>query len=356
FNIEIVLPEKRAIESAAYISNESVFTPWLSAEYGVRFSLFNQIGEGTHYEYNDLNERIDSIKYEKGEIMTKYWNLEPRVSANIRLSRNTSLKASYNRMAQYLHLLSNSTSGQPTDTWVPSTTSIEPVLVDQLSFGFYRNFLDNQIEFSLESYYKKINNIIDYEDGAEVMFNQDVEASILAGEGRSYGLEFYLKKKYGKLNGWISYTLSNTENKIEGINFGHWYPSSYDKTHDLAIVANYEFTNRLSLSATWIYYTGNAVTFPSGKYNYNGLPIAYYTERNGYRMPDYHRLDLNLHLDGNKNRKVQSSWDLSAYNAYNRYNAYVITFRQSETIPGETEAVKLALFGIVPSLTWNIKF
>ncbi|MDA3822837.1 MAG: TonB-dependent receptor [Bacteroidales bacterium] len=356
FDIDIVLAKKQAIETGAFISNKTTFNSRISAEYGVRYSMFNQLGEGMHYVYNDFNERIDSISYDKGEVMTNYKAFEPRISANYRLSDKSSVKASYNRMAQYLHLLSNSTSGQPTDTWVPSTVGIEPVKVNQYSVGYFRNFFDNKVEFSLEGYYKQMYNIIDYEDGAEVMFNEDVEADILSGEGRSYGLEFYLKKKYGKFSGWVSYTLSNTENIIEGINYGKWYPSSYDKTHDLALVANLEFTERLSLSASWIYYTGNAVTFPSGKYVYDGKPVSYYTERNGYRMPDYHRLDLNLHLDGKNKRKVKSSWDLSVYNAYHRYNAYVISFRESEINPGTTEAVKLALFGIVPSIRWNFKF
>jgi hypothetical protein len=356
FDIDIVLTQKQAIESGAFISNKTTFNSRISAEYGIRFSMFNQLGEGMHYIYNDFNERIDSVAYEKGELMTNYKALEPRISANYRISTNSSVKASYNRMAQYLHLLSNSTSGQPTDTWVPSTVGIEPVKVNQYSLGYFRNFFDNKIEFSLESYYKQMYNITDYEDGAEVMFNEDVEADILAGEGRSYGLEFYIKKKYGKLSGWVSYTLSRTENMIDGINFGNWYPSSYDKTHDVALVGNLEITNRLSFSASWIYYTGNAVTFPSGKYVFDGKPVSYYTERNGYRMPDYHRLDLNLHLEGKNQRRVKSSFDLSVYNAYHRYNAYVISFRESETVPGTTEAVKLALFGIVPSISWNFKF
>jgi hypothetical protein len=356
FDVDIVLTKKQALESGAFITNKTTFNSRFSAEYGVRYSMFYQLGEGMHYDYNEFNERIDSTSYDKWDVMTNYKALEPRVSANYRISDNSSVKASYNRMAQYLHLLSNSTSGQPTDTWVPSTIGIEPVKVNQYSIGYFRNFFDNKIEFSLESYYKQMYNISDYEDGAEVMFNEDVEADILSGEGRSYGLEFYLKKKYGKFSGWISYTLSRTENMIEGINYGKWYPSSYDKTHDLALVANLEFTKRLSLSASWIYYTGNAVTFPSGKYVYDGKPVSYYTERNGYRMPDYHRLDLNLHLDGKNKRRLNSSWDLSVYNAYHRYNAYVISFRESETVPGTTEAVKLALFGIVPSLSWNFKF
>lgn len=353
---EIVLDQKQSLESGIYLSNETRFNERFSAEYGVRLSMFNQLGEGWAYNYNDSNERIDSTWYGKGELMQTYSSLEPRVSMNYRLNKQSSVKASYNRITQFLHLLSNSTSGQPTDTWVPSSTNIEPVTVNQFSAGYYRNFLDNNLEFSVEAYYKAMNNVTDYEDGTNILLNEDIEANILSGDGRSYGLEFYLKKRYGRLNGWVSYTLARTENRIKGINNYDWYPASYDKTNDLSVVLNYDFTDRISLSGSWIYYTGNAVTFPSGKYEFDDYLVSYYTERNGYRMPDYHRLDLNLHLEGKNRKKFKSSWDFSVYNAYNRYNAYIITFRESETSPGTTEAVKISLFGIVPSVTWNFKF
>lgn len=353
---QIVLDKTKALESAVYISNNQKINERLSAKYGVRFSMFNQLGEGWSNTYNDNNEKIDSVYYLNGEIMQTYWDIEPRISLNYQLNEKSAVKLSYNRMAQYLHLLSNSTSGQPTDTWMPSSTNIEPLSVSQYAIGYFRNFNDNKYEFSIESYYKDMNNVTDYKDGTDIMLNENIEAYILSGKGRSYGIEFYLKKKYGRFNGWISYTLSRTENKIDGINNDNWYLSKLDKTHDISIVANYDLTKRLSISAAWVYYTGNAVTFPSGKYEYDNQIWSYYTERNGYRMPDYHRLDLNLHLKGKRTKKFQSSWDFSLYNAYNRYNAYSISFEESETNPGTTEAVKLSLFGIVPSITWNFKF
>lgn len=353
---EIVLDKTKAYESAAYISNNQKITEKLSAEYGLRFSMFNQMGEGWTNTYNENNEKVDSVYFGDGELMQTYWDIEPRLSLNYQLNESSALKLSYNRMAQYLHLLSNSTSGQPTDTWVPSSSNIEPQSVSQYALGYFKNFADNKYEFSVETYYKDINNVTDYEDGTDIMLNENIEAYILQGKGRSYGAEFYLKKKYGRFNGWISYTLARTENKIDGINNNNWYPSKIDKTHDLSIVANFEINKRLSISAAWIYYTGNAVTFPSGKYDYDNQIWSYYTERNSYRMPDYHRLDLNLHLKGKEKKRFQSSWDFSLYNAYNRYNAYSITFEESETNPGQTEAVKLSLFGIVPSVTWNFKF
>ncbi|MBI9061334.1 MAG: TonB-dependent receptor [Marinilabiliaceae bacterium] len=353
---DIQVDEKQALESAVYITNAQKITPKLSADYGLRLSLFNQFGEGTNTTYDADNNIINRDYFESGEVMQSYYGVEPRVSLNYRLDTKNSLKASYNRTSQYLHMLSNSTSGQPTDTWMPSTYNVEPTTVNQYSLGYFRNFLDNTFEFSVETYYKSLNDITDYKDGTDVMLNENIESYILQGDGRSYGAEFYLKKKYGKLTGWISYTLSRTENKIDGINNGDWYASAYDKTHDLSIVASYQLSPRLSLSANWVYYTGNAVTFPSGKYEYDGNQIAYYTERNGYRMPDYHRLDLNLHLEGKGNKRIKSSWDFSLYNTYNQMNAYTIDFRESETNPGTTEAVKTSLFGIIPSVTWNFKF
>jgi hypothetical protein len=353
---EIVLDKTKAYESAAYFSNNQKITDNLSAEYGLRFSMFNQIGEGWSNTYNENNEKIDSVYYGAGEVMQTYWDIEPRLSLNYQLNESSSLKLSYNRMAQYLHLLSNSTSGQPTDTWMPSSSNIEPQNVSQYAIGYFKNFNDNKYEFSVESYYKDMNNVTDYKDGTDIMLNENIEAYILSGKGRSYGAEFYLKKKYGRFNGWISYTLARTENKIDGINNNDWYLSGIDKTHDISVVTNYELSKRLSVSAAWVYYTGNAVTFPSGKYEYDNQIWSYYTERNAYRMPNYHRLDLNLHLKGKENKRFQSSWDFSFYNAYNRYNAYSINFEESEANPGQTEAVKLSLFGIVPSVTWNFKF
>lgn len=353
---EIVLEQKQAFESAVYISNNQKISDKFSAEYGFRISMFNQMGAGWSNQYNAENEKIDSTYYQSGKLMKTYFEYEPRISLNYQLNSSSSVKASYNRMAQYLHLLSNSTSGQPTDTWIPSTQNIKPTVATQYALGYFRNFSDNQFEFSVEAYYKDMQNVLDYEDGTDVLLNENIEANILSGTGRSYGVEFYLKKKFGRFNGWISYTLSRTENKIDGINNSDWYPSKYDKTNDLSIVAMYELNKRWSVSAAWVFYTGNAVTFPSGKYEYDGQTWPYYTERNGYRMPDYHRLDLNIHLNGKEKRRFSSSWDFSIYNLYNRKNAYTISFQESETTPGTTEAVKLSLFGIVPSITWNFKF
>jgi hypothetical protein len=355
-DMQLLMDEKKALESALYLMSEHKVSDKFSIDYGVRFSLFNQIGEGYNYSYADDNSIVDSVYFDNGEIMQSYYNFEPRVSMNYRLSKSTSLKASYNRTAQYLQLLSNSTSGQPNDTWMPSTFNLKPVLADQFAVGYFQNFLDNNYEFSVEAYYKNLQNVSDYEDGTDLMFNDNIEAQILTGRGRSYGAEFYLKKKYGRFNGWISYTLSKTQTQIDGINNNEWYDSKYDKTHDISVVGSYDITDRVKVSASWVYYTGNAVTFPSGRYDYDGEIMSYYTERNGYRMPDYHRLDLGVQIKGKEHKRFKSSWDFSIYNAYNRYNAYSISFQESESNPGATEAVQMSLFGIVPSVTWNFKF
>jgi hypothetical protein len=355
-DFNLILQEKRAYESSIYLQNEHKISDRLSANYGLRLSMFNQVGPGWIYEYGEENIPLDSSYFEDNECVKSYLGLEPRFSLNYILGSRSSVKVSYNRMAQYLQLLSNSTSGNPMDVWVPSSNNLKPLYVDQLAAGYFRNFFDNNIETSVELYYKSIQNIADYEDGANIMLNEHAEAYILSGMGRSFGLELYVKKKYGDISGWISYTLSRTENKIEGINNFNWYPVKYDKTHDVSIVGSYQILPRLSLSAVWIYMTGNAVTFPSGKFVIDGLQIPYYTERNGYRMPHYHRMDVSINLKGKKRKKFESNWDLSVYNVYNRHNAYMINFQESETFPGSTEAVKLSLFGIVPSISYNFKF
>ncbi len=355
-NNDLLMEQKQALESAIYFSNYRKFGSRLSLDYGLRLSMFNQFGEGWQNTYNENNEKTDSTWFNSGEIMQSYYEYEPRLSLNYQLKNNNSVKVSYNRMAQYMNLISNSTSGQPTDTWFPCTNNIEPLVTSQVALGYFQNFKNNMYELSVETYYKDMENVTDYEDGTDILLNENIEAQILSGDGRSYGVEFYLKKNQGRFTGWISYTLSRTENKIDGINSDDWYPTRYDKTNDISVVGNYQLSDRLSLSANWVFYTGNAVTFPSGQYTFDGQTWPYYSERNGYRMPSYHRLDLNLHLLGKKRERFQSSWDFSIYNAYNRYNAYSISFDESEDNPGTNEATKLSLFGIVPSVTWNFKF
>lgn len=356
-NVEVTLDKKRAMEYGLFISNNQKVSSRFGIDYGLRFSLFTQLGLDTYvYNYNADNVRTDSIFFEKGARIVQFHDFEPRISANFRVTETFSMKASYNQMSQYLHLLSNSTSDQPTDIWFPSTNNISPQRVQQYSFGLFRNFENHMYETSIEIYYKNIINASDYEDGADILLNADVEAEIQQGDGQSYGLEFLIRKTKGDFSGWVSYTLAKTERKIEGINNNLWYASKFDRTHDLSIVTSYVVSPKIKASLTWVYYTGNAVTFPSGKYSINGVSVAYYTERNGYRMPEYHRLDLGVEVKGKERQRFESSWDFSIYNVYNRKNAYLIEFRESEDYPGTTEAVKYSLFGIIPSVTYNFKF
>jgi len=258
---------------------------------------------------------------------------------------------SYARNQQYLHLLSTSTSTTPIDVWQPSTNIVKPGIADQVALGYFRNFNNNNYETSLEVYYKNMQNLIDYKNGADILFNENVEAELVFGKGWSYGAEFFLKKNLGKFNGWIGYTWSKTQRQFDEINDGEPFPATEDRTHDISIVGIYEPSKKWTFSATWVYNTGKAVTFPSGKYLVDDHLINLYTERNGYRMPVYHRLDLGITYTSRN-----SSLNFSLYNAYGRKNAYTIFFRESETNPGNTEAVQVTLFTFVPSITYNFKF
>lgn len=354
--IERQLNRRYGIENAAYVSHTYKPSNLISFEYGLRLSAYSVIGPGDFYTYNNQGEILDTISFAKGIIAKNYINPEPRIAVNIVLNERSSIKTALTRNTQNIHLLSNSNSGNPTDMWLANTNNIKPEIGDQVSLGYFRNFRDNTIEFSIESYYKYMQNQIDYRDGADVTLNDNVESQLLYGTGRAYGVEFLIKKKYGKLNGWIGYTLSRVERKIEGINNGKYYPARQDRTHDISIVGIYEISPKLTASATWVYYTGNAVTFPSGKYEIAGKVVNYYTERNGYRMPDYHRLDIGVTWYRKKTEKFESNWNFSVYNAYNRENAFAITFEKDPDDPSRTRAVQTTLFKIVPSIAYNFKF
>ncbi len=365
------LEKRYSIETALYISNEQKITKYFQISYGLRYSNFTQIGPGNIYTFDKNGNLLGTKKYKDREKIKSYNGLAPRLSALYIINPQSSIKASYARTYQYLHLVSNSTSSTPTDVWLPSSNNVMPEIADQIAFGYFRNFKNNMFEFSTEIYYKKIQNAIDYRVGAEVNFNPFVEGDLIFGRGRAYGLELLFKKKLGKFSGWISYTLSRVEKQFDEINTNSWYPARQDRTHDISLVGMYEINERLNVAATWVYYTGSAVTFPSGKYLIDGMVVNYYTERNAYRMPNYHRLDIGINWDGKhyayklnpetgKKDKVAkkyiSSWNFSVYNAYGRQNAYSISFQVSDDDPNKTEAVQLALFRWVPSITYNFKF
>lgn len=347
---------RKAIEWAAYVSNNQNISERLKLYYGLRMSLFSNVGPGEFYEFNESKELINTRNYSDFEFVNTQGGIEPRLGLNYMLNSKSALKTSYNRIFQYLHLLSNSTTTTPTDLWLPSSNNVKPQISDQISVGYFRNFKDNEYESLIEIYYKDLKNQIDYKNGAELVFNSTVEAELVFGRGWAYGAEFMFKRNFGRLNGWISYTLSRTLRQFDDINNGNPFPARQDRIHDLALVGIYQISPKLTASANWIYYTGNAVTFPSGKYEIDGVTVGYYTERNGYRMPPYHRLDLGLTWERKKNEKFESAWNFSVYNAYARENAYFIQFRQNEENPNKTEAVQFALFKIIPSVSYRFKF
>ncbi len=350
------LTNKYALEHALYISQLYSFSEKFSVEYGQRFSLFNLMGPGNFNTYNQNGEVAATSRFSSGEVVKSYLNPEPRTTLNYIFNPENSLKGSYSRNVQNLHLLSNSTSGNPTDLWIPSSNNVKSEIADLVSLGYYKNFNENTYEFSSEIYYKNMQHQIDYKNGAELNFNDNVESQILFGKGRAYGLELFLKKKTGKFNGWISYTLSRTERRFDQINKNSWFPARQDRLHDISVVGIYDLSKRWTFSATWVYYTGNAVTFPSGKYEIDGKTMFYYKDRNANRMPAYHRLDLGATWIRKKTARFESGWSFSLYNAYGHENPYTITFQDNKSDPSKTEAIQTTLFKFVPSFTYNFKF
>ncbi len=350
------LDDRKGMELAAYVSHEWKPTDRLSLSYGLRLNNFLLFGPGTFYTYDDDGDVVEGAEYGRKDLVQHYINLEPRLSLSYQLQGNNSIKLSYNRNTQNLHQLSNSTSSLPTDAWVMSSNNIKPQIADQGAVGYYQNFGSDRYEFSVESYYKHMQHQIDYRNAADLQANEHIEGELLFGIGRAYGVEVFLKKREGKLNGWVSYALSRSERQFDGINEGNWFAARQDRTHDASVVGMYQLTPRWNLSATFVYSTGNAVTFPSGKYTVDGRTLWYYTERNGYRMPDYHRLDLGATWESSASKRFKSSWTFGIYNVYNRKNAFIIDFREKEGNPNATEAYQIALFGIIPSVTWNFKF
>ncbi|HWV74351.1 MAG TPA: TonB-dependent receptor [Pseudosphingobacterium sp.] len=354
---DLHVEERYGYEAALYASDEWRASDKLTFLYGVRLNGMFVMGPGNFKTYNPDGTVLTSTAVGSGDLVKSYINLEPRFSASYLLNERTSIKLSYNRNTQNIHLLSNSTSSTPTDLYVMSSNNIKPEIADQLSTGYFQNFNDNNYEFSAEIYYKWMQNQIDYKDGAQLMVNQEVESQLTYGTGRAYGMELFVKKRHGRLNGWIGYTLSRTERKFDAINNGNYYPARQDRTHDLSVVGIYKLNKRWTFSGTFIYGTGNAVTYPTGKYSLGGRTRFSYSERNGYRLPATHRLDIGATLEGKEHKRYHSSWTFSIYNVYGYHNPYAITFRDSKTDPNTTEAVRTSLFPIpIPSVTWNFKF
>jgi hypothetical protein len=348
--------QKEGMENAVYISNEQKVGERLTLGYGLRLTNFYRIGPSTEYSFNAKGEAVDSLKYTNGKWYSPYWNWEPRFNATFVFDQNTSVKVGYNRMAQYIHLLQNSTGGTPIDYWIPSSPNVKPQIADQISAGFFLNLSNNRYQLSVETYYKAMQNQIDYITGANLLLNEKVERELLYGVGKAYGAEFLIEKKDGKLTGWIAYTLSRSLKKIEGINKGEWYNARQDRIHDLAIVAMYQLNPKWTFSANWVYYTGNAITFPAGKYYLDGSIANLFTERNGYRMPDYHRLDIGVTWLIVQKKHYRSELNFSVYNAYARKNPYSYIFSEDRDHPGQTKTTMIYLFTAIPSISWNFKF
>ncbi|MFY8066983.1 MAG: TonB-dependent receptor [Flavobacterium sp.] len=372
------LAKKYAFEPAVYVDVEQQITDKLSINYGLRYSKFYRLGDeeinlyannqavvyNEDFQIYEKGTPTGTKSYGKNETIAQFGNLEPRVSVAYSLNENSSIKASYNRMSQYLHLISNTQSPTPLDVWAPSDDYLKPQILDQVAFGYFKNFKNDDYTLEVETFYKKLKNRIDYIDGADLIANDDIEQVVLNGEARAYGLEILARKNNGKLNGWISYTLSRSEQRTPGrtaaetgINNGNWYKTGWDKLHNISITSMYKLNEKWSFSSIFTLQSGQPVTYPNGQYQYQGITVPTYGLRNENRLPTYHRLDISATLvpEKNKNRNWYGEWIFGIYNLYSRKNAASISFRQNQD-SGNNEAVRLSIFGIVPSVTYNFKF
>jgi hypothetical protein len=355
---EFVLPTEYAFDHSLYAADEYKVFEKFTVKYGLRFGIFQNVGPGTYYNFDENFNPVDSTVYESGDFFNTYMNLEPRLSFTYLLNPVSSIKGSYSHTAQYITLAQNSTAGTPLDIWFPATPNVKPQLCDQFAIGYFRNLKDNMFEVSGEIYYKNYRNVIDFRDHAQLLLNQYIEGELRFGTGYSYGIETMLRKNTGQLTGWVSYTYSRAYRVVPEINNGNKYCAPYDKPHAVSVVANYDFTKRLNASITWVYATGLPVTFPTGRATVGNVILPIYSDRNAYRMPDYHRLDFSVtYLGKNKpEKRWHGEWNLSVYNVYNRHNAWSINFTEDTKDPNVTYAEKTYLFSIIPAITYNFKF
>ena len=352
------LDKQHAIITTAYLTNEQKISDKIGIDYGLRYSTFFLLGESTVYSYSPEMVKIDSVNYSSGELVKFYQSLEPRLSLKYQLNANSSVKLSWSKTVQFQHLIGNSTVGLPSDVWIPASTSIKPQSANQIAIGYYRSFAENRYEFSSEAYYRKMYNVIDYRDNADLFLNPYVETQVLAGKGQSYGQEFYLEKKNSALTGWLSYTLSKTSKQIEGINSNNSYPANYDKRHNLSLLVNYRLSKTWSVSSIFKLTSGGFATIPEGTFNYYGAAFNYYTIRNGYKLPPYHRLDLSFNYQSRKNehRKWKTEWNFGIYNVYDRKNIFALFMKLDDYDFRLSKGSKMYLYGITPFVTFNFKF
>ena len=373
----VALERMYALDHAFYLGNQQKISPRFTMDYGIRLSIFQNIGRTTIYEYADPSDNIsnrqdnilDTINYGPGENIITYINPEPRVSMRFLIDEKSSIKGSYNRMVQNSHIISSGTIPLPFNTWSPSSPYLKPQVADQIALGYFRNLKGNAYELSGEVFYKTIENVTDFADNAEIFFNWHLANEFRQGNSEAYGLELFLRKNTGRLTGFTSYTLSKVTRTIEGVNNGDPFVANYDRRHNFYVVATYSLSERVDLGANLTYTTGRPITIPSGRYQYMNYTLQQYTERNGYRLPDYHRIDVSMTLYGKKvnkrgePRKYRSSWVFAIYNLYNRYNAFTIfadKIRDDDgNIIGDGKTLQtkqISLFGILPSVTYNFKF
>ena len=372
------LTQKYAFENAVYINAEHNVSNKLSLSYGFRVSSFLRLGQDELNVYNNDNPVVfnedfqiyekatptGTERFDRSDIITSFANFEPRFSLAYQLQDNSSIKASYNRMTQYLHLLSNTLSPTPLDIWTPSGKYAKPQLLDQVALGYFRTFNDNLFSLEVETFYKTIQNRIDYIDGADLVANNAIEQIILNGKARAYGLEVLFRKTEGQFKGWLAYTLSKSEQQTDGrtaietgINNGQWYNTGYDRTHDVSLTVSYDLNDKWTFGSNFLFQTGRPITLPNGQYEYNGITIPNYEARNSSRLPSYHRLDLSATYNPNpeSTKRWKGTWVFGIYNIYNRRNAASINFGQNR-MTGQNEATRLAIFGIIPSVSYNFKF
>ncbi len=374
------LIKKFALENAVYLGVEQKLTKKLTAEYGLRYSTFLRFGQSSLNRYQDdqaviyeenlgIYEGAEPIGAEdsSGDVLTSFGTLEPRLALSYLLSSNKSIKASYNRIAQYLHLLSNTSSPTPLDVWTPSGPFVKPQIANQVALGYFQDIKENAYTLQVETFYKTVENRINYIDGADLIANDAIERVILNGEARAYGLEVLLTKNRtddSRFTGWLAYTLSRSEERTPGrtaiepgINFGEWYASNYDKTHDISMTMSYKASEKWSINTNFSFQTGQPTTYPNSQYEFSTIVVPNFSLRNSNRLPSYHRLDISATLTpkNKNNNRWRGEWVFGIYNIYNRKNAASITFSQNKDT-GNNEATKLSIFGIVPSVTYNFKF
>jgi hypothetical protein len=355
----VALNNRKSVQAFAYLNHEQKINKRISVSYGIRATGFAALGDAMVYRYNaDTSAVVDSTFYGKGKIVKSYFGAEPKATVRFLLSTLTSLKVAYGRNYQFQHLLTNSSVGLPSDLWMPSDAYFKPQYADHFSAGIYRSFAGEAWEASMELYYRKSYNVIDYRDNAELFLNDKVETQLLTGQAKGYGVELLVKKNKGVATGWISYTLSKASRQIDGINNDEWYPASYDRRHNLSVVYNQTLSKRLSFSANWVFRSGNRTTMPLGSYAFNGMSFTYYSTRNGYALPAHHRLDLSVTWHGKlrEKRRWQDEWVLSVYNVYNRQNVVALFVRQDPDNYSYLKPYAVYLGGVIPSITYNFKF